>query len=120
MIRNPYGKLTEKEGRITLNQPAKVCSTNVEALREELFHFIRSEAVKMAELQVCHFDFSQTRMVDSLGLNLIFELLQWAKNRGLSVSAEVTHRPVYLVFLNVRLDKQMEIKFAPRLSVALN
>lgn len=98
---------------LTLLFPDRITSTTVSEVRESVQKFLDSRAVREAEPTVLTFDFRSTQAIDSLGLNLIFELVKWSDARAMKRKALVRQRSVHMVLLNVRLDKKMELVFEP-------
>lgn len=96
---------------LTIVFPSRVISTNVDALREELARFWQTAEGKINKWRYLFLEFSQTDFVDSIGLNLVFELVRLAKSRRGKVVATLGSHALRLIFYTVRLDKKMEIRF---------
>ncbi len=90
--------------------PPRVVSTNVDELRAELSHYHESAEGRIQKNWTSLLlDFTRTDFVDSMGLNLVFDLVKLAENRKAPISALLKSRAVRLTFYTVRLDKKMEI-----------
>lgn len=103
----------KSKGLLTFVFPERVTSTTVEEIRAGIHAFLESYAVTSIETTDVLFELSKVKTLDSMGLNLLFELIKWSENRSARITARVRHRSVHLVLLNVRLDKKVQIAFEP-------
>lgn len=101
------------DGVISVAFGERVNSTNAEGFRDEVFHFLESDALRCTHPTGIVLNLARTRQVDSIGLNLVFDLVRWSGHFGLPLSARIGHRLVYLTFLNVRLDRKLDLCFLP-------
>jgi len=96
---------------IAMTFPKRVVSTNVDRLKENLLAFSKTPDAKLLEWTKLILNFEQTEFVDSIGLNLIFELIKNAETRDAKVEALLRSRALRLIFYTVRLEKKMDIRF---------
>lgn len=89
--------------------PESLRSTNVEEIQREAQRHLEQAFPGSSSVGELTIDLSQTRLVDSLGLNLLFGLIQFAKKRKGTVKALVKHLPVRLLFRTVRLDRHITV-----------
>jgi anti-anti-sigma regulatory factor len=102
--------LGDREKRLTISFPRRVVSTNAEELREQLSGFWKSVDNQIGSWENLELDFRKTEFVDSIGLNLIFELVRLAGEKKAPIAAWLRSRAVRLIFYTVRLDKKMDIR----------
>jgi len=100
----------EKDARLKLTFPSSVVSTNIDAIREQLAAYSESVDAKINKWKRLELDFMATDFVDSIGLNLIFELVKIAEEKKAEIVALLKSRAVRLIFYTVRLDKKMDIR----------
>lgn len=89
--------------------PKRVVSTNVDGFKEDLLTFSKTPDAKLTSWNRLVFNFEQTDFIDSIGLNLIFELIKSAESRNAQVEATLCSRALRLIFYTVRLEKKMKI-----------
>ena len=102
-------KIEVINGRLIIDFPEKVLSTNVSELKDRIFAELESKAGDASVLAGVNFVFERTHMVDSLGLNLLVMLIDWAEARDLRIRAQVTNAAILKVFESVWLTQRMEI-----------
>jgi len=107
----PIIEVNDEKRTISVKFPKMVISTNVDGLKKEFANFVHREEWKSIHFENLFLDFGDSRMVDSLGLNFVLEILRWGNMNKAKISSVVSNGTVYLVFLNVRLDKQMQINY---------
>ena len=91
--------------------PPRVVSAHVDELCGEMtLHFASVEGRANTRWTHLEMDFTKTEFVDSLGINLIFDLVRFAEDRKASVVALLVNRAVRSTFYTVRLDKKMDIR----------
>lgn len=101
----------ERAHTLTLSFPSRVISTNTDTLRGELDAFWPTPLAQLnTKWEKLELDFKLTSFVDSIGLNLIFDIVKLAEDRKAPVTAILRSRAVRLTFYTVRLDKKMDIK----------
>lgn len=98
-----------QRGSVSIAFPENLKSSNVDQLRGEAEKFLTTRVTGDSSLSAMHMDLSRTTLVDSLGLNLLFALIQFAKKRGSKVTVLVKHTSVRLLFRTVRLDQHVEV-----------
>ncbi len=98
-----------QSGEISLIFEEDVLSTNVDRLKDQIDKIMELPVVKSANLQKLVLDMKLVKMVDSMGLNLLVNLVKSEKNKGRIVSALVTSLHLHRTLLFTRMDKQMEI-----------
>lgn len=98
------------EKTLTIAFPTQVISTCTDAMRAQLAAFWESAEGKINQWEHLRLNFEKTEFVDSIGLNLTFELIRQAQARKADVSATLRSHAVRLIFYTVRLDKKMEIR----------
>ena len=95
---------------IKISFPSRVVSTNTERMREQLARFFGSAQERHNKWTKLELDFTQTVFIDSIGLNLLFDLVKTAEARQATLIAWVSLRAVRLTLYTVRLDKRMDIR----------
>ena len=100
----------EHEALLTIVFPARFVSTNTDQLREKLAEFFTSPEAKINQWKRLELDFRATEFIDSIGLNLVFDLVKGAEEREAEIVAWVVSRAVRLILYTVRLDKKMDIR----------
>jgi len=96
-------------GRLIIDFPEKVLSTNVSELKDHIFAELESKVTDPSILAGVNFVFERTTMVDSLGLNLLVMLIDWSETRNLTIRAQVPNPSILKVFESVWLTQRMEI-----------
>ena len=96
--------------RVDLKFPSAIASTNVAEIRDSLNQIVATEDFKQGSWSELHLDLSDKGMVDSMGLNFLFDLATDSANKSYTLTATIGKRIVYMTFLNVRLDKKIKIK----------
>lgn len=99
----------ESTATIDITFPSQLVSTNAAPFKNEIEDVLKKGFPSTKSPARIHLDLRRTRKVDSVGLNVIFMLLEWASTRDLEPSATLVHRLVYMTFLNVRLDRKMTV-----------
>ena len=93
-------------------------STTVEALQRDLSAMLASDNVRMADLDLLDLDLKEAAVIDSQGLNLLVAVLKQMKLRCVPVRARVDKRPTHLTLLAVGMDRQLDLVFEQKGSVA--
>jgi anti-anti-sigma regulatory factor len=94
---------------LTLDFPPRLVSTNADQARQELLGAMENQAIVPSGWDQLRLNLRQTDFVDSIGLNLIFDLVKMAEARQAPIRAELGSRSVRLIFYTVRLDRRMQI-----------
>ena len=96
-------------GRLIIDFPEKVLSTNVGELKDHIFAELESKGDDLSIIAGVNFVFKRTEMVDSLGLNLLVMLIDWSEARNLTIRAQIANASILKVFESVWLTQRMEI-----------
>ena len=96
-------------GRLIIDFPDKVLSTNVSELKDHIFAELDMKAKDPSILAGVNFVFERTHAIDSLGLNLLVMLIDWSDSRNLTIRAQVANASILKVFESVWLTQRMEI-----------
>ncbi len=86
-----------------------ILSTNVGKLKEEIERVMALPEVASCGYTRCHFDLRNTKMIDSMGLNLLVTIVRNEKAHGHKITAEVSSPHLHRTLVFTRMDKQMEI-----------
>ena len=89
--------------------PGDILSTNVDALRVELFELLERPDIARADWSVLRLDLADAQMVDSMGLNLIVALVRMLQTRGVRLEVRVLNLNIQRTFMFTRLDKQLDL-----------
>lgn len=98
-----------KEGFLKIVLACNVVSTNVDAVSQRMLAIIEDPNIWGADWDVLQLDLSESRMVDSVGLNWLVKLIKRVKARPAKLKVYVKNSNVYRTFLYTRMDKQMEL-----------
>ena len=90
--------------RVTI--PGDLLSTSLVDIRAELMELILPTTDSWSELEM---DLTASKMIDSMGLNLMVSVIRIVGGRGGKVSALVRNQVVYRLFLFTRLDKHLRL-----------
>jgi len=107
MITASYDK---SAARATLSFPSAVSSTTVAEIQDEVRTIFATETFRQGDWQELHLDLGETSLVDSMGLNLFFDLVRSTERMPYELTATIGKRVVYMTFLNVRLERKIKIK----------
>ncbi len=102
-----------QDGQMSLIFEEDILSTNVDRLKDQIDKIIELPQVKMASSQKLVLDMKLVKMVDSMGLNLLVNLIKSEKNKGHTIGALVTSLHLHRTLLFTRMDKQIEITLIP-------
>jgi ABC-type transporter Mla MlaB component len=105
-ILNPHSQT------LTLVFTGDVLSTNVGTLRQEIFTLLESEEIKRTPWQTLDLDLTASRLIDSMGLNLLVSVIKLARNRSAKVVGRIASPNVQRALLFTRLNTQMELVMA--------
>lgn len=86
-----------------------ILSTNVDRLKEQIDKIMELPTIKIGTIQKVHLDMRVVKMVDSMGLNLLVNLIKAEKNKARTILATVQSLHLHKTLLFTRMDKQMEI-----------
>ena len=98
-----------RSGEVTLVFEEDVLSTNVDRLKDQIDKIMELPSIKTANLHKLVLDMKLVKMVDSMGLNLLVNLVKSEKNKGHLIAALVTSLHLHRTLLFTRMDKQIEI-----------
>lgn len=99
----------KKSGTIVLTVDGDVISTTTENIRQGLDALMADSLVWGESWSILLLDMSATKMLDSLGLNLLVSLLKRVQARSASLHVKITSRMVHQTLLATRLDRQITI-----------
>lgn len=89
--------------------PERIVSTNVSELKDECFDYLDTLEESAMELEKAILDFDKTLMIDSLGLNLLVSIIEWAEQHYLKVEASIRHDIIYSTLESVWLTQKMTV-----------
>ncbi len=95
---------------LNVTLPGDVLSTNIEALRKQIFDLLASEPVNKDSWETLEIDLTAAKMVDSMGLNFLVALLKHVQERKGKMAIKVSSTHIHRTLLFTRLDKQMDIQ----------
>lgn len=98
-----------QSGQITLVFEEDILSTNVDRLKDQVDKLLELPQIKSATISKLVLDMKLVKMVDSMGLNFLVNLVKSQKNLGRSIDALVMSLHLHRTLLFTRMDKQMEI-----------
>ncbi|MES2310128.1 MAG: STAS domain-containing protein [Verrucomicrobiota bacterium] len=98
-----------QNGQLTLIFEEDILSTNVDRLKDQIDKIMELPPIKSGGIQKILFDMKSVKMVDSMGLNLLVNLVKSEKNKNHSIAALVTSLHLHRTLLFTRMDKQMDI-----------
>jgi anti-anti-sigma factor len=98
-----------QSGQLSLVFEEDILSTNVDRLKDQIDKILELPPVKLGGVQKVLFDMKLVKMVDSMGLNLLVNLVKSEKNKGHAIAALVSSLHLHRTLLFTRMDKQMEI-----------
>lgn len=94
---------------LTLTFPGDVVSTNADVLRKQTFDILESETVTVSDWTTLKLDLRASKMIDSMGLNLLVSVIKLARNRNSKVIGHVGNTNVHRALCFTRLNTQMEL-----------
>lgn len=98
-----------QSGQLSFLFEEDILSTNVDRLKDQIDKIMELPPVKMGSFQRVHLDMKAVKMVDSMGLNLLVNLIKSEKSKGRTLTALVQSLHLHKTLLFTRMDKQMEI-----------
>jgi len=101
--------LDAPQGIFTITLNCDLTSTTVEQLRPELHAQLGAPNTASAAWKLFRLDLAATKMVDSVGLNLIIGLLKSVQQRGAKMQILCANPNVHRTFLFTRLDQHVEL-----------
>jgi len=89
--------------------PERVVSTNVADLKSHIFRSLEKiqSSEKLPHSVTLVFDL--TLMIDSLGLNLLVSILEWAQDLNIAVIANIRNDLIFKTLDNVWLTQKMTV-----------
>jgi anti-anti-sigma factor len=106
MITHTYDRSTR---RLTFDVSCDILSTTVDSLDAVIQPALQSEALRLAPWTELHLNLRAVKMIDSMGLNLLVNLVRVASSREARVSAVITRLNLHRLFLFTRLDRQVAL-----------
>jgi anti-anti-sigma factor len=94
---------------LTLRVPGDLLSTNAEALRQEANGLLENPDGSPREFDAFKLDLTGAKMVDSVGLNLVVNLLKRAQKRGVKMQIAYSSPNVLRTFIFTRLDQHVNL-----------
>lgn len=107
-------QLDTREKTLKLIFPGDLTGSNTPQIDTEIKKIFEKE--QSTDWNTLILDLSTAQMVDSIGLNLIVNLIKYVKNRGGQVKSLMSNRTVYRTTLFTRLDKQMVVELIENIS----
>lgn len=101
--------LDHQNGIFTITLHCDLTSTTVEQLRTELHAQLGTPANPEAAWRFFRLELAGTKMVDSVGLNLIISLLKAVQQRGATMQIVCVSPNVHRTLLFTRLDQHLEL-----------
>lgn len=101
--------LNAAEKTLQLTFPGDLLSTNTDTARKEIFAIFESAAVKSAGWSTLKLDLTATKMIDSVGLNLVVSLYKEAKKSNAKTTALISNPNIQRTFLFTRLDTHIQV-----------
>src|SRR5690349_15768865 len=89
-----------------------VLSTNARTLRQEVCTWLQSEDVSRTPWPTRDLDLTASRLIDSMGLNLLVSVIKLARNRSAKVVGRIASPNVQRALLFTRLNTPMELVMA--------
>ena len=101
--------LDSQTGVLSVSIQCDLTSTTAEQLRPEFNAVLKQPATPENDWKQFRLELPATKMVDSVGLNLIISLLKLVQQRGAKMQILCANPNVHRTFLFTRLDKHVEI-----------
>ncbi len=103
-------KLSTSQNSVKIEFAEQILSSSVGNMLLQFRSFAESfETQKSNSIRHLDFIFQETEMIDSVGLNLIKVIIEWAKKQHLTMTAEIHKEFVHMILASVWLDRDMEI-----------
>ena len=96
-----------QSGHLVIEFPTRIVSTNVSQLKDSIFESLPPQ--EDIKAQVCELVFDKTMMIDSLGLNLLVSIMEWAETNHLSVESRIRHDIIFKTLDSVWLTQKMKV-----------
>jgi anti-anti-sigma factor len=93
----------------TIAWSGDLISTNAAALREQLRNILEPAAGSNFEWHIIRLELNSTRMLDSVGLNLVVAILRAAQKAGRKMQVTYTNANVLRTIQFTRLDQHIEL-----------
>ena len=101
--------LDQQQGIFTITLNCDLTSTTAEQLRPELHAQLGTPTNPSAPWKLFRLDLAATKIVDSVGLNLIIGLLKAVQQRGAKMQILCANPNVHRTFLFTRLDQHVQL-----------
>ncbi len=94
--------------KLLINFPQELTSSNVRNFKETIFKEL-DPIKRIGQVLSFHLMFEKTVMIDSLGLNLILSLIEWAEDMELTPQAHIQHDSIFKILDAVWLTRKMSV-----------
>jgi anti-anti-sigma factor len=105
--------LDSKTGVLSVVLDGDLISTTAEPLRPAINKLFEATSGKDAAWKLFRLDLSRAKMVDSVGLNFIVNVLKSVQQHGAKMQIVYANQNVHRTFLFTRLDKHLELLSSP-------
>ncbi len=106
MLQHTY---SASEHLLKLEFTTDILSTNVEQLEAAARAILARDDVHTANWETLELDFSACKMIDSMGFNLLIQLVRTATDRQAKIRGIVTRPNIYRLFVFSCLDKKIDL-----------
>jgi len=96
-------------GVLYLDVPGDIVSTGVRELSDQLRSLCALEDVQQAEWHTLELDLTGARMIDSMGLNFLVQILKWVDERKATTRILIRDRNLDRLLRFTRLNEHAEI-----------
>jgi len=103
--------LDKKNGTLYLKFSGDITSTCHDQVSGEIEKILSDPLIDNMGWQSMELDLLSARIIDSMGLNVIVDLIRRVKARNGTIKSKISSRTIYRTYLFTRLEKQMEIEF---------
>lgn len=100
-------RLDNEKQSVCIEFPTRIVSTNVGQLKDRIFENLPTEDNISAN--TCELIFDQTIMIDSLGLNLLVSIIEWADTHQLKIESKIRHDIIFKTLDSVWLTQKMKV-----------
>lgn len=101
--------LDTRNQSLSIEIPGDMLSTNVEILRQEIFAILDTDMIRLGSWTILALDLTHAEMIDSMGLNLLVDVIKHVQQRGARITATLTNPQVHRTLLFTRLNRYMDI-----------
>lgn len=86
-------------------------STTVAVLNRDVFTVLKHEYMVLLKVDIVELDISSAGIVDSLGMNLVLTVLNWANHNNAEASIIIGSRGVYDTMSAIGLDRHAKLVY---------